>query len=77
MAAPVPLREEKLVNEKVIALCEKLLADAQAGRLMGILAVTSTRDKWYEYSRVGVEQLEAIGLHHRAAYTLHKEWDRS
>lgn len=71
--AHLKLTEERR-QEGVIALLEDRLDAARRGELLSVLVLAETKIG-YSYSRVGVEVEKAIGMHSRAIYNLHKDWD--
>lgn len=61
-------------KEGVISCLEELLKQAKKGEIVGLHAVLQY-DQQYVYKRVGISYVETLGMLHRAAYALNKEWD--
>ena len=76
MATITQLRKEQLADSRIEKRLQELIQLAQSGEILGLLVVVTRRNETYEYDRIGPSLLEAIGLHERAIYKLHIDWDK-
>lgn len=51
-----------------------LLSRVDRGEIKGLSCVVEDKHR-YEYKRIGLSYIEALGMHQRALHDLNKQWD--
>lgn len=62
-------------DSKLIELFEKCLSRAKNGEFHGAIVILENSVDSFEYYRVNIDLITAIGLYNRGLYRANHEWD--